>query len=71
MLRDTRYKSVSYSKSVAGLLPCSHQADIKMRSHRLLRVDDNTLQVINRTDVGKITFFSSIHISLIVCALSR
>ena len=28
-------------KSVAGLLPCSHQADIRMRSHRLLRLDDN------------------------------
>ena len=71
MLRDTRYKSVSYSKSVAGLLPCCHQADIRMRSHRLLRVDGNRLQVVNRTDVGKITFFSSIYISLLVCALSR
>ena len=29
------------SRSVAGLLPCCHQADIKMRSHRLLRLDDN------------------------------
>ena len=23
------------------LLPCCHQADIRMRSHRLLRLDDN------------------------------
>ena len=29
------------SKSAAGLLPCCHQADIRMRSHRLLRLDDN------------------------------
>ena len=28
------------SKSAAGLLPCCHQADIRMRSHRLLRFDD-------------------------------
>ena len=25
----------------ACLLPCSHQADIRLRSHRLLRLDDN------------------------------
>ena len=35
------HKRASYSKSAAGLLPCSHQADIRMRSHRLLRLDDN------------------------------
>ena len=34
-------KHASYSKSAAGLLSCSHQADIRMRSHRLLRLDDN------------------------------
>ena len=28
-------------KSVTGLLLGSHQADIRMRSHRLLRLDDN------------------------------
>ena len=31
----------SWSKSAAGLLPCCHQADIRIRSHRLLRLDDN------------------------------
>ena len=30
-----------FYKSAAGLLPFSHQADIRMRSHRLLRPDDN------------------------------
>ena len=34
-------KRVSCSKSAIGVLPCSHQADIRMRSHRLLRLDDN------------------------------
>ena len=34
-------KPASCSKSPAGLWPCSHQADIRMRSHRLLRLDDN------------------------------
>ena len=28
-------------KSAAGLLPCSHQADMRMRSHRLLPLDDD------------------------------
>ena len=32
----------SFSESAAGLLPCCHQADIRMRSHCLLRLDDNT-----------------------------
>ena len=50
MIRYIRYMNVgevhsqkhaSYSKSAADLLPCSHQADIRMRSHRLLRLDDN------------------------------
>ena len=31
----------SCSKSGAGLLPCCHQAHIRMRSHRLPRLDDN------------------------------
>ena len=31
----------SCSKSAAGLLSCCHQADIRMRSHRLLWLDDN------------------------------
>ena len=34
-------KRASCIKSAAGLLPCSRQADIRMRSHRLLRLDDN------------------------------
>ena len=34
-------KCASCSKSAAGLLPCCHQDDIRMRSHRLLRLDDN------------------------------
>ena len=34
-------KHVSCSKSAVGLLPCCHQADIRMRSHRLLRFDNN------------------------------
>ena len=34
-------KRVSCRKSAAGLLPCCHQIDIRMRSHRLLRLDDN------------------------------
>ena len=37
----TQPESTSYSKSVAGLLPCCHQANIKMRLHRLLQLDDN------------------------------
>ena len=31
----------SYSKSAAVLLPRSRQANIRMHSHRLLRLDDN------------------------------
>ena len=31
------------AKSAAGLLPCSHQVDVRMRSHRLLRLGDNKL----------------------------
>ena len=38
---EARNAQNAASRSVAGLLPCSHQADIKMRSHRLLRLDDN------------------------------
>ena len=34
-------KLTSFSKSATGLLPCSHQVDIRMRSHHLLRLDDN------------------------------
>ena len=34
-------KRTSCSKSTACLLTGSHQADIRMRSHRLLRFDDN------------------------------
>ena len=35
-------KCASCSKSAAGLLPCSHQADIRIRPHRMLaRLDDN------------------------------
>ena len=28
-------------KTAAGLVPCCHQADIRMRSHRLLQRDGN------------------------------
>ena len=35
-----RQKRTSYSKSATGLLPCCHQ-NIRMRLHRLLRLDDN------------------------------
>ena len=34
-------KHQSYSKSASGFLPCSRQAGIRMRSDRLLRLDDN------------------------------
>ena len=34
-------KRASCITSAAGLLPCCHEADIRMRSHRLLRLDDN------------------------------
>ena len=37
----TSQKRVTCSKYVAGLLLCSYQADIRMRSHCLLRLDDN------------------------------
>ena len=35
-------KRTNCSKSAAGLMSCCHQADIRMHSHRLLRLDDNT-----------------------------
>ena len=41
----TAMKRASCSKSAAGLLPCCHQADIRMRSHRLLRLDDDKFVV--------------------------
>ena len=34
-------KRANCSTSAAGLLPCCHQADIRMCSHRLHRLDDN------------------------------
>ena len=34
-------KCASCSKSPAGLLSCCHEADIRMRSHRLLWLHDN------------------------------
>ena len=34
-------KCESCSKSATGLLPCCHQADIRMRVHLLLRLDSN------------------------------
>ena len=34
-------KRASCSKSAVGLLPFSHQADIRMRSHCLPRLDEN------------------------------
>ena len=36
-------KRASYSKSAVGLLPCCHEATFRMRSHRLLRLDDSKL----------------------------
>ena len=41
MQKVHRQKRASCSKSAVGLLPCSHQADIRMCSHCLLRLDDN------------------------------
>ena len=38
---STQPKRASCSKSAVGLLPCGHQADIRTRSHRLLRTDGN------------------------------
>ena len=35
-------KRASCSKSATGLLPCCHQADIRMCSHRLPRLDDSS-----------------------------
>ena len=47
------------SKFAPGLLFCSHRAHIRMRSNRLLRLDDNKfagmtslLQVVNRLDAS-------------------
>ena len=37
----TQPKRGSCSKSATALLLCCHQADIRMRSHRLLRLDEN------------------------------
>ena len=37
----TAKKHTGFSTSAAGLLPGSHQADIRMCSHLLLRLDDN------------------------------
>ena len=38
-------KRAGCSKSAARLLPCGHQADIRMRSHRLLRIDTEHTEV--------------------------
>ena len=35
------YFVVIFNKAYIMLLPCCHQADIRMRSHRLLQLDDN------------------------------
>ena len=53
-------KGISCSKSVAGLLPCHHQANIMMRSHHLLAFDDHNsslLQVVNGLDINIIETF--------------
>ena len=53
-------KGISCSKSVAGLLPCHHQANIMMHSHHLLAFDDNNsslLQVVNGLDINIIETF--------------
>ena len=34
-------KRTNCSKSAAGLLACSHQANVRMRSHHLFRLEDN------------------------------
>ena len=41
------------SKSATGFLTCSYQADIRMRSHRLLRL----VQVDNRHDASCLAFY--------------
>ena len=41
IVQDTQPKRTSCSKSAAGLLLSSHQGDIRMRSQRLLRLDNN------------------------------
>ena len=60
-------KGTSCSKSVSGLLPCHHQANIMMHSHRLLGLDDNNsspLQVVNGLDINVIeTFYPQLDIS--------
>ena len=38
---DTTYTVSIYTARVAGLLPGSHQGDVRMRSRRLLWLDDN------------------------------
>ena len=38
---DIVIKTRKLQQVSASLLPCSHQADIRMRSHRLLRLDNN------------------------------
>ena len=42
-------KRATCSKSAAGLLPSSRQADTRMRSHRLLRLDDRDLTIYRTT----------------------
>ena len=50
-IKNKLQQFTSCSKSGAGLLPCSRQADIGMRSHRLLRPDDN-MQVCCKLSTG-------------------
>ena len=42
------------SKSAVGLLPCCHQADIRMRSHCLLRFDGNKFAASCQQACGKL-----------------
>ena len=58
-------KRTTYSKSAAGLLPGSHQADIRMRSHRLLQLDDNKSTAKLSTDLMQVDSQDFISTSLI------
>ena len=48
----TYQKRTTCSKSAAGFFPCSHQADIRMRSRRFKASLTSLLQVVNKTDAS-------------------
>ena len=41
LIYKIEYIAMYSTQSAAGLLTCSHQANMRMRSHRLLQLDDN------------------------------